>query len=211
MLHIGDSNLAQIPAPVVVIRSSALWIKSGETTDTHGQGSDGFHEIGRGGGWGILSELNVFGTYDRFTNTTGGTSFATDKIMLDHECRDQITKLIPGYDIADVLTARTWDAHRTYGNSKVKDGFTGWMGLTDPVINSLRKQGSTYSLNWFPLNWAGGTMDYFYSFSTNNGAPAEAWLFYNYSTVPVQSRAKVGSYFAMFYRMFTLTDDGVLS
>jgi hypothetical protein len=158
-----------------------------------------------------MSENNMFGNTNRFTDTLGGSAYANN-IVLDHQSRSPLTGQLLGYDKADVVTARTWAAMLTYANTKTVAGYSGWRLTNDRELTNLRREGSNYSWGYAPFNWFGaGVMDYAWTSTTYHISPANAYLWFNTSTVAQQARDKTGSYFGMFCRTFTLTDGGVLS
>jgi hypothetical protein len=199
------SFTSAIPTP----KTTAFLLKTGETVN-YGAGSDGQVQSGRGTSWLVMAENNMFGNTNRFTDTLGGQTYANN-IVLDHQSRSPLTGQLLGYDKADVVTARTWAAMLTYANTKTVAGYPGWRLTNDLELQNIRRQGTNYSWGYAPFNWSGGTMDYSWTSTTYHLAPANAYLWFNTSTVAQQARDKTGSYFGMFCRTFTLTDGGVLS
>jgi len=197
----------------VAFKGTAFLLKTGETHD-YEAGSDGTLEIGKGASWGVMSENNMYGNTNRFTDTVGGQTYANN-IVLDHETRNAITGELLGYDKADVVTARTLTGMFTHASTKTVAGYGNWRLTNERELLNLRRQGTVYSWNYAPFNYGAGVFDYGWTSSSNFGiggtGATEAWLIFNYSTVPIQSRAKSGSYFGMFCRTFTLTDAGVLT
>ncbi len=197
----------------VPFKGTAFLLKTGETHN-YEAGSDGTLEIGKGVSWGIMSENNMFGNTNRFTSTTGNQTY-TNNIVLDHETRNPVTGELLGYDKSDISAARSLTGMFTYAATKTVAGYSGWRLTNERELLNLRKQGQVYSWDYAPFNFSAGVLDYAWSSSSNYAiggtSSTEAWLIFNYSTVPIQSRAKSGSYFGMFCRTFTLTDAGVLT
>jgi len=201
------SFTSAVPTP----KTTAFPLKSGETV-SYGVGSDGNIGSGRGTSWLVMAENNMFGNTNRFTDTLGGQTYANN-IVLDHQSRSPLTGNLIGYDRADVITARTFAAHLTYFAAKVNSGYSGWRGTNYQELHQISRWGGV-NFKWSnaPFSYTGaGTGDYLWTTTTNNIVTTDAWLVFNYSTVPVQGRDKGGSYFMMGCRTFTLTDAGVLS
>jgi hypothetical protein len=201
------SFTSAVPTP----KTTAFPLKSGETV-SYGVGSDGNIGSGRGTSWLVMAENNMFGNTNRFTDTLGGTAYANN-IVLDHQSRNPLTGQLLGYDRADVVTARTFANHLTYFAAKVNSGYSGWRGTNYQELHQISRWGGV-NFKWSnaPFLYTGaGTGDYLWTTTTNNIVTTDAWLVFNYSTVPVQARDKGGSYFMMGCRTFTLTDAGVLS
>ena len=206
----APTDTLSFTSAVPTAKTTAFLLKTGETVN-YGTGSDGQVQSGRGTSWLVMSENNMFGNTNRFTDTLGGSAYANN-IVLDHQSRDPLTGQLLGYDKSDVVTARTWAAMLTYANTKTVAGYSGWRLTNDRELTNLRREGSNYSWGYAPFNWFGaGVMDYAWTSTTYHLSPANAYLWFNTSTVAQQARAKTGSYFGMFCRTFTLTDGGVLS
>lgn len=185
--------------------------KTGETVN-YGTGSDGQVQSGDGTSWLVMSEHNMFGTTARFTDTLGGTAYANN-IVLVHSTRNPLTGQLLGFDRADVITARTWANHLTHFAAKTNSGYGSWRGTNFTELYQISRWGGV-NFKWSnaPFLYTGaGTGDYLWTTTSNNIVTTDAWLVFNYSTVPVQSRDKTGSYFMMGCRTFTLTDAGVLT
>ena len=201
-----------IPASnTVTAKTTAFPVKTGEVAN-NGTGSDGQVGSGRGTSWLVMSENNMFGNTNRFTDTLGGSAY-TNNIVLDHQSRDPLTGNLLGYDRADVIVARTWANHLSYFTGKTNSGYGAWRGTNYQELHQISRWGGvTFKWNFAPFNYTGsGTGDYLWVTTSNHVASADAWLIFNYSTVPVQSRDKTGSYFMMGCRTFNLTDGGVLT
>jgi hypothetical protein len=206
----APTDTLSFTSAVPTAKTTAFLLKTGETVN-YGTGSDGQVQSGRGTSWLVMSENNMFGNTNRFTDTLGGSAYANN-IVLDHQSRSPLTGQLLGYDKADVVTARTWAAMLTYANTKTVAGYSGWRLTNDRELTNLRREGTNYSWGYAPFNWFGaGVMDYAWTSTTYHLSPANAYLWFNTSTVAQQARDKTGSYFGMFCRTFTLTDGGVLS
>lgn len=207
----APTDTLSFTSAVPTAKTTAFPLKTGETV-SYGVGSDGQVGSGIGTSWLVMAENNMFGNTNRFTDTLGGSAYANN-IVLDHQSRDPLTGNLLGYDRADVITARTFAAHLTYFAGKTNSGYGNWRGTNYNELHQISRWGGvTFKWNFAPFNYTGaGTGDYLWATTTNNAAPLDAWLVFNYSTVPVQSRDKTGSYFMMGCRTFTLTDAGVLS
>jgi len=196
---------------VVAAKTTGFPLKTGETTN-YGTGSDGQVQSGSLVSWLVMSENNMFGTTARFTDTVGGATYANN-IVLDHASRNPLTGNLLGYDRADVITARTFANHLTYFATKTNSGFGNWRGTNYNELHQISRWGGV-NFKWSnaPFLYTGaGTGDYLWTTTTNNIITTDAWLVFNYSTVPVQSRDKTGSYFMMGVRTFNLTEAGILT
>jgi len=192
-------------------KTTGFVLKTGETFN-YGTGSDGQVQSGSLVSWLVMSENNMFGNTNRFTDTSGGSTYSNN-IVLDHQSRNPLTGQLLGYDRADVVTARTFANHLTYFTTKTNSGFGDWRGTNYTELHQISRWGGV-NFKWSnaPFSYTGaGTGDYLWTTTTNNIVTTDAWLVFNYSTVPVQSRDKTGSYFMMGCRTFTLTDAGVLT
>jgi hypothetical protein len=201
------SFTSAIPTP----KTTGFAWKTGETTN-YGNGSDGQVQSGDGVSWLVMSENNMFGNTNAYTDTLGGQTYANN-IVLDHRHRNPLTGRLLGYDRSDVIVARTWAAHLTYFAAKTNSGYGSWRPCNFTELFQISRWGGV-NFKWSnaPFAYTGaGTGDYLWCGTSNNLVTADAWLVFNYSTVPVQSRDKGGSYFMMGCRTFTLTDAGLLS
>jgi hypothetical protein len=209
----APTDTLSFTSAVPTAKTTAFPLKTGETVN-YGVGSDGQVQSGRGTSWLVMAENNMFGNTNRFTDTLGGQTYANN-IVLDHQSRSPLTRKMLGYDRADVIVARPLAAHLTYFSTKVNSGYGSWRGTNYQELHQIsRWGGGGVNFKWSdaPFNYTGaGTGDYLWTTTTNNIETTDAWLVFNYSTVPVQSRDKTGSYFMMACRTFTLTDGGVLS
>jgi hypothetical protein len=199
--------ISNVPTPKT---TGFVW-KTGETNN-YGTGSDGQVQSGDGVSWLVMSENNMFGNTNRFTDTLGGQTYANN-IVLVHSTRNPLTGQLLGYDRSDVITARTWANHLAYFATKAVAGYTLWRPTNYNELHEISRWGGV-NFKWSnaPFSYTGaGTGDYLWCGTTNHLNQLDAWLVFNYSTVPVQSRNKTGSYFMMGCRTFTLTDGGVLS
>jgi hypothetical protein len=171
-------------------KTTGFVLKTGETFN-YGTGSDGQVQSGDLVSWLVMSENNMFGNTNRFTDTSGGSTYSNN-IVLDHQSRNPLTGQLLGYDRADVVTARTWANHLTYFATKTNSGFGSWRGTNYNELHNISRWGGV-SFKWSnaPFSYTGaGTGDYLWTTTSNNLASTEAWLVFNYSTVPVQSEIK---------------------
>jgi hypothetical protein len=124
-------------------------LKTGQTT-SYATGDDGATQRGRSTNFLTLASNNPFGTTARFTNKTGGSTYA-NSVAYDWSTFDGRTVL--AYYFGD-LNSRTWSAQLTQHTASTFDGLTGWnltnfVEMTNIMNFSLL---AAFMLNYAPFS-----------------------------------------------------------
>jgi hypothetical protein len=127
----------------------AKLLKTGQTT-SYATGDDGATQRGRSINFLTLASNNPFGTTARFTNKTGGSTYA-NSVAYDWSTYDGSTVL--AYYFGDT-NARTWSAQLTQHTASTFDGLTGWnltnfVEMTNIMNFSLL---AAFMLNYAPFS-----------------------------------------------------------
>lgn len=144
----------------VIIRNTSSLYKTG--ADTTGKSyiylsnDDGVQQRGNGVDWFTLSENNVFGNDDRFTDKLGGQTYS-DNVVLVHSTDDQVNEKI----MAVYLTPLTGGTLKTYHDAQpyTLDGHNDWVVPNETELHHLIRNGFYTSdpLNYPPFNFAYAT------------------------------------------------------
>ena len=136
--------VASASAPV-----GAKLMKTGQTT-SYATGDDGATQRGRLTSFLVLASNNPFGTTARFTNKTGGSTYATS-VAYDWSTYDGSTVL--AYYFGD-STTRAWATQLTQYTSSTIDGLTGWnlFNMYEAVNIMNFSFPGTYLYNYAPFN-----------------------------------------------------------
>lgn len=141
-VHIVINTAAFVPV-------GAKLMKTGQTT-SYATGDDGATQRGRLTSFLTLASNNPFGTTARFTNKTGGSTYA-NSVAYDWSTYDGSTVL--AYYFGDT-NARTWSAQLTQHTASTFDGLTGWnltnfVEMTNIMNFSLL---AAFMLNYAPFS-----------------------------------------------------------
>jgi len=124
-------------------------LKTGQTT-SYATGDDGATQRGRETNFLTLSKPNPFGTTARFTNKTGGSTYA-NKVTYDWSTYDGSTVL--AYYFGD-LTSRAWATQLSQHLTDTFDGLTGWNLINFQEMSSIVNASLwlNYMLNYSPFS-----------------------------------------------------------
>jgi len=125
-------------------------LKSGQTT-SYATGDDGATQRGRSTSRLVLEKNNPFGNTNRFTNKTGGSTYATS-VAFDWSTYDGKTVL--AYYFGDMASTRSLDTQMTQYLSSTFDGLTGWHLTNMPEMLNILDWGrlANYQLQYPPFN-----------------------------------------------------------
>lgn len=148
--------------------SSARLMKTGQTT-SYATNDDGDLEIGRGSSFFTLTSNNPFGNTNRFTDTSGGTTYSNN-IVIDWSTYDGTTVL--GYRRTELnVTSGGWASCVSTCASLSFGGFTsGWRLANLNEWNNILNIEYTNPLGYVPFNtfaWTYGS----HSSSSYKAAP----------------------------------------
>ena len=150
-------------------------IKTGQLT-SYASEDDGDTRRGRLVDFFTLSGNNAFGNTNRFTDLTGGQTYAANGVFLDHATDDGSEIL--GW--TNSVTNTSWDSTRTSILAQTTDGKTNWFMPNRSELEMLINEDVDRNLNWLPLNIVATTVssnNFFWTSTTpkNNTARAKAF------------------------------------
>jgi hypothetical protein len=172
--RVGDTVTVEVAAggtcPI-----GAKPIKTNQLT-SYASEDDGDTRRGRLVDFFTLSGNNAFGNTNRFTDLTGGSTFAANGVFLDHATDD-------GSEILGWTNSPTnspWDGTRTSIIAQTTDGKTNWFMPNRSELEMLINEDVDRNLNWSPLNVVATTVsvnNFFWTSTTpkNNTARAKAF------------------------------------
>jgi hypothetical protein len=161
--------------------------RSGQITQFR-SGDDGNLQMGIGASFSTLSDLNIFGTNQRFTDELGGQTY-TNKFVLDHS-----TGLM--WYIA-LTTATQWNGAIDGANASTQGGFTDWaLPNINQLVSICNFSITTNSLlNYSPFNIAVTTStDRIWTSTTFANTTANAYTLQSNSTFAGTGKSTSQSY-----------------
>jgi hypothetical protein len=162
--------------------------RSGQITQ-YRSGDDGNLQMGIGASFSTLSDLNIFGTNQRFTDELGGQTY-TNKFVLDHS-----TGLM--WYIA-LTTATQWNGAIDGALASTQGGFTDWaLPNINQLISICNFSIATNSLlNYSPFNIAiTTTTDRIWTSTTVPSTPSvNAYCLYNLGQITGTGKSTTQSY-----------------
>jgi hypothetical protein len=173
---VGDTYTVEVPSGGVV-PIGAKPIKTGQLT-SYASDDDGDTRRGRLVDFYTLNGNNAFGNTNRFTDLTGGQTYAANSVFLDHSTDDGSEILAftnsptnsPWLDTISLITAQTTDSK------------TGWFMPNRSEMELMINEDEERNLNWSPLNVVAATVsanNYFWTSTTPKNNTARAKAFYN--------------------------------
>jgi len=118
----SDNRYIKATAPASAAPVGAKLLKTGQTT-SYGTGDDGATQRGRATSRLVLPSNNPFGNTNRFTNKTGGSTYA-NSVTYDWSTFDGSTVL--AYYFGDMPATRPLATQMTQHLASTFDGLTGW-------------------------------------------------------------------------------------
>lgn len=151
VVYQGNANHVTITVNTAsFVPVGAKLLKTGQTT-SYATGDDGATQRGRLTSRLVLPSNNPFGNTNRFTNKTGGSTYA-NSVTYDWSTYDGSTVL--AYYFGDMATVRPLATQMTQYTSSTLDGLTGW-NLTNmqEMVNILDwGRIANYQLQYPPFN-----------------------------------------------------------
>jgi len=213
-----DSNgtVSNVPAGVDIVATacsaptcpSTEVLKSGQTT-SYATGDDGDLEYGREASNLVLSANNPFGNTNRFTDTLGGSSYASG-VALDWAHRNDTLEIVIGWQIGNNGTDLNWADAVAYCEGLTLDSKTDWHLPNDPLLNSLKNTQASRALNYPPFNDALNNR-YWSSTTPVNASTAYAMILPSQfiGVIPATTKTTTGSHRAKAYRIYTYSELGL--
>lgn len=193
-VRIGGGGTAPIGATLT---------KTGQTV-SYRTGDDGDIEAGRATSFTVLASNNPFGNTNRFTDTSGGTTYANN-IVIDWSTYDGSTVL--GLSRAAIATGNTWN--QAVDNSlafSVGTFTSGWRLPNIREIFNLTNYANDQNnlLNYSPLNLSSSGRVYWTSNTVLN-ATTFAYAFNNIGLTTQQAKTSSVAFTYFPVRTFTVT------
>lgn len=173
-------------------------LKTGQTT-SYATGDDGATQRGRDTSRLVLSKNNPFGNTNRFTNKTGGSTYATS-VTYDWSTYDGSTVL--AYYFGDMAATRPLATQMTQHLSSTFDGLTGWHLTNMQEMLNILDWGrlANYQLQYPPFNT---NLRYFWVCTQPAGTSGVITDLAGVN--PFSSSAKTSGLYGMWVRVCTVT------
>ena len=173
-------------------------LKTGQT-NSYSTGDDGATQRGRLTSRLVLEKNNPFGNTNRFTNKTGGSTYATS-VAFDWSTYNGSTVL--AYYFGDMAATRPLATQMTQYLSSTFDGLTGWhLTNMQEMINILDwGRLANYQLQYPPFNT---NLRYFWVSTQPAGASGVITDLAGVN--PFSSSAKTSGLYGMWVRVCTVT------
>ena len=152
-------------------------IKTGQTTSYTSE-DDGATQRGRLVDFFTLNSNNAFGNTNRFTDLTGGQTFASNGVFLDHSTDDGSSILA----FTNSPTNTNWSGTITSISAQTTDSKTDWTMPNVQEHNLLVNEAVNPNLNWSPLN----------TIATPYSGNIYSWT----STTPISNTARAKAFFS---------------
>jgi hypothetical protein len=187
---------------VAVSRSTAKLMKTNQTV-SYRTGDDGDIEAGRDLSFFTLSENNIFGNTNRFTDELGGQTY-TNNIVIDHSTYDGSKVL--GWFRQARPTVGTYTWNQSIDNAlafSIGSFTTGWKLPNIMEYTSLFNWANTPAnkLNYAPFNLIGD----FWSSTTNSNDTTFAYYLPNSVTLHIFTTGKTAGVKVIYNRYFAVT------
>ncbi len=180
--------------------STASHIKTGATANGGaGAGDDGTTRSGRLVNWYTLVAPNIFGNYNRFTDTLGLQLYANG-IMIDHSTWMEDGETLLGiyrttgagtYNVASIIA---------YGLTLNVGGYAVWRPINKTEGNGLMNHSLGYVMTYSPLNLVAGLYYWTGTPYVQDGGSSYYLLF---SDGQIQARPHVQAFNRLMVRTFT--------
>lgn len=206
---VGNTLTVTVPAggaaPV-----GAKPIKTGQTTSYTSE-DDGATQRGRLVDFFTLDSNNAFGNLNRFTDLTGGQTYASNGVFLDHST-DNGSEILA---FTNSPTNTTWSVTITAISAQTTDGKTDWYMPNVQELNLLVNEAANPNLNWSPLNVVATPFSgniYSWTSTTPISNTARAKAFYSSNATDgneMRTRAKTLGVRSLACRYYTYSELGI--
>jgi hypothetical protein len=152
-------------------------IKTGQTT-SYASDDDGATQRGRLVDFFTLSTNNAFGSAKRFTDLTGGQTYSSGSVILDHST-DNGSEILA---FTNSPTNANWSGTLTSIASQTTDSKTDWVMPNRSELELLINEDVDRNLNWSPLNVVASPVSsdtYWWTSTTPKNNTGRAKAFFN--------------------------------